>query len=105
MAVALGRGHEPFTTFTRTVGALRRFLPATLRLSAFLLLGGGGYSTTVTWTAASPEPLPPRSPEPVEVFAGTVPARSHVGLGVIEVQEVSGAYEPQSRDPLRELRA
>jgi hypothetical protein len=66
-------------------------------------LGGCGYTTTITWTAPSPRPLRARSPESVEVFAGTTPPRPHVGIGIIEVQEESGSYDSKNQELLREL--
>jgi hypothetical protein len=87
-----------------TFDRLQRFRRTTQGMLPLLVLGGCGYSTTITWTAAAPEPLRPRPPESVEVFAGTVPARPHVSVGIIEVQEVSGSYESKSAELLRELK-
>jgi hypothetical protein len=91
-------------TVRKTLEALQRFRRTVPRLIPFLMLGGCGYATTVTWTAPSPRPLTPRPAESVEVFAGTTPARPHVGIGIIEVQEVSGSFEPKNQEILRELK-
>jgi hypothetical protein len=46
----------------------------------------------------------PRSAESVEVVAGSPPARPHVGIGIIEVQEASGSFDSKSSELLRELK-
>lgn len=38
------------------------------------------------------------------MFAGTTPSRPHVGIGIIEIQEQSGSYEPKNHRLLEELK-
>jgi hypothetical protein len=94
---------NPFT-FTKALRALGRFGRRTVRLAPLALLGGCGYATSVTWVSPPPRLLTPRSPESVEVFAGTTPPRPHVGIAVLEIAEVSGSYAPKNKELLHELK-
>jgi hypothetical protein len=94
---------KPFSA--RKTRVAPRSFPRAGLLTLFFPLGAcGGYATNITWTAPSPRPLSPRSPESVEVFAGTMPARPHASIGIIEVQENSGSYAPRTRALLAELK-
>jgi hypothetical protein len=70
-----------------------------LRLALVLAVCLGGCATTsATYTAlgAPPRDLHPRKPDEVAVFTTAAPARPHVDVGLIQIQEGLGNETPAS---------
>jgi hypothetical protein len=57
---------------------------------ACIAVAGCGVQVEYTQLNAAPLPMKSRAPESVEVYVGNAPARPHVDVGLLEVEEQSG---------------
>ncbi len=75
-----------------------------MRIAALLLLAACGSTIRTTEINPAPHPLGARPPETVEVFTSGPPARPHVDVSFLEIQQESKLSIDDTRELIAKLR-
>ncbi len=82
-----------------------RTLPYQTLATALLFIAACGSSITRTDINPAPKPMPPRPAASVEVFSSGAPARPHVDVAILEVEESSSFSVSDTGEMVSHLRS